>query len=288
MNKLADWTNTWFIRPSTCERPSANVEHIWVYMALVSVMGPKMSDAHLRLVHSYFTYLLLECDPRTIDYIQDPKPVDTTDPESNTISIDLKRTYKRLLDFTHPYDAAPKWNLLMAFSRLNPRVLSKTVTDKLSDQLARLTIALALVGRPVLPDTLIFVKSCLGLFQRSLDYKVNPSLPSEFYATTPMFYMSWLRNAIDQAFSIGTMTTQKILDTISYMAWFAGLVRARRSLLAGSFSGPESFEVVDSILKEQIDDLNKVLDEAPMKIESHPPHSHLLDVFGVKPKKKVK
>ena len=288
MNKLADWTNTWFIRPSTCERPSADVEHIWVYMALVSVMRPRMSDAHLRLVHSYFTYLLLECDPRAIDCIRDLKTVDSPDPEDTIISIDLKQTYERLLDFTNPYDAAPKWNLLMAFSRLDPRVLSKTVTDKLSDQLARLTMALALVGKPVLPDTLIFVKSCLGLFQRSLDYKVNTSLQSEFYATTPMFYVLWLRNAIDQAFSIGTMTTQRILDTISYMAWFAGLVRARRSLLAANFSGPETFEVIDGVLKEQLEDLNKVLDEAPMRIEAHTPYSHLLDVFGVKPKKKVK
>lgn len=282
MNKLAEWTNTWFIRPSTCERPSARVESIWVFLALVSIMGPKMPSANLRFVHAYFTYLLLECDPRVLI-----SSANTSETQTDTDFSDLKRIYEQLLDFTRPNVAAPKWNLLMTYIRLSPQVLSYTVTDKLSDQLARLTMALALVGKPVLPDKLLFVKSCLGLFQRSLDYKVTASFETEFYASTPMFYASWLYDAIDQAFKIGTMSTEGILNTISYMAWFANLVRASRILKAANDQRPETFGIIDSVLKEQINDLNDVLDSAPLRLESFPSNTHLLDVFGIRPKKKI-
>ena len=275
MNKLAEWTNTWFIRPSTCERPSAN-ENLWVFMALVSLIGPEMQEKDLRYVHAYFTYLLLGCDPVT-DTIFD-KDIDQ----------DWRRVFERLLDFTHPRDPVPRWNLLLRYSKLDPQFLVRQVSDKLAIQRAYLTMTFVLLRRPVIPDTLLFVKMCLDLYHRHLDYEYSKSALSEFKLSGPLFLAVWIRNAIDQAFRIGTMSIERTLSMISYMAWFANLVRSERTLLADNDQRPETFGVIDSILRQQVEDLKKILDSAPLKVEEIIPSTHLLDVLGIRPKKKVK
>ena len=275
MNKLAEWTNTWFIRPSTCERPSAN-ENLWVFMALVSLLGPDVQEKDLRYIHAYFTYLLLGCDPVTNSTFD------------SDIDQDWQRVFERLLDFTHPCDPVPRWNLLLMYSRFDPRVLIRQVTDKPALQRAYLTVSFVLLRKPVLPDTLLFVKMCLDLYQRHLDYQTATTGLVEFESSGPLFLAMWLRNAIDQAFALGTMSIERTLSTISYVAWFANLVRSRRTLLADKDNRPETFGVIDSILKEQVEKLKSILDSAPLMIEDTTPSPHLLDVFGVRPKKKVK
>lgn len=285
MNALANWTNTWFIRPSTCERPSAD-ECLWVFMALTSLLGPDTQEDDFRYVHAYFTYLLLKCDPVTNATFNDSDEGSENDIMVN-VDRDWKRTFERLLDFTNPRDPVPRWNLLLMYSRLDPKTLIRQTTDKLAIKRACLTIALVLLRKPVLPDVLVFVKMCLDLYQRHLDYSVATKMSTEFCSSGPLFLAVWISNAIDQAFAIGTMSLEKILSTISYVAWFANLVRAERSLKVWGKS-QRARDVVSSILKKQVADLKDVLHRSPLKIEHIVPSTHLLDVFGIRPKKKVK
>ena len=265
MTKLAEWTNTWFIRPSTCARPSAD-ESLWIFSALVSLLGPEMSEADSRVVHAYFRYLLLECD----------------------VEEDVKPWFVKLLDFEHPYDSGAKWNLLIYFSRLDRQQAVHELNDKSADWLARLTLSLVLIASPKRPTITTFIRRCIDLYQRNLDYSTTTAFSVEYQANSPMFYAAWLKEVIEDIFRFGQLTDDEIFASISYMAWFANLVRVRRMFKAARDSNPEASRVVDEILKGQVQLLKCALDTTPLSIESAAPSNHLLDLFGIHPKKKVK
>ena len=265
MNKLAEWTNTWFIRPSTCARPSAD-ESLWIFSALVSLLGPEMSEADSRVVHAYFRYLLLECD----------------------VEEDVRPWFVRLLDFEHPYDIGARWNLLMYFSRLDRQQVVHTPSSKSSDWLARLTLSLVLISSPKRPTITTFIRRCIDLYQRNLDYSTTTAFSVEYKSNSPMFYLEWIKEVIDDIFRFGQLTDDEIFASISYMAWFANLVRVRRMFKASRDSNQEASGVVDEILKGQVQLLLCALDIKPLSIESAAPSNHLLDLLGIRPKKKVK
>ena len=259
MNSLVEHTNTWFVRPNTRERPK-QLEHFWVYASLVSLLGPTVRSSDLRIIHAYFTYLLLGCDPYTGQQIQNPVELDSQ------LGQDLKYTYERLLDFEHPKDPAPRWDLLVKFYRLPEQFTTKELTNELSVRRTMLMLALTLIAPPEIPTTLLFVKNCLNLYQRSLEFDVRKSMAAEFHASHPMFYVVWLQENINMIFQINRFTTDQCLAHASYLAWFSNLVRTHRTFQAGTDRRSKTFGVIDNLLKTEVDTLRKTVSETALNV----------------------
>ena len=274
MTKLAERTNAWFLRPSTCERPSAD-EHLHIFLALVSLLGPGMKNSDLRVIHAYFRYLLLECD--TV----------TSTAESPTFSEEQRDIFTRLLDFTLPRSQSSRWKLLLWFVR-DPKWVFEHFVDDEATRRAYLTLALTLVERPVLPRVKLFLYDCLGFYQRNLDYTICTAASTEFNSSTPMLYASWLYAEVNKAFKLKTMSMLEIWQTVSYLAWFVNLVRAHRTIAAGNNPDLDTYGVISQLLEEQVQLLQRALDTTPLKVEMYNPDSGLLDLTGIHPTKKVK
>ena len=272
MTKLAERTNTWFIRPSTCVRPSAD-EHLYIFASLVSCLGPKVNSADLRIIHAYFRYLLLGCDPvtSTVKSLFNERQVEAME---------------KLLDFTGPRNISSQWNLLLDYLR-DPRWLHVDINEQDAIRRSYMTLALTLLGEMKLPTVKMIQYDCLAFYQRHLAYKINLSASVEFSSGVPMCYASWLYGEIDALFKMGSLTMTEIWSTISYMAWFINLVRVERVHNADQRLELDHFGEVRSTLEGQVQLLKRALDTAPLKIDRPSPSSHLLNLLGIHPKKKV-
>jgi len=274
MTKLAERTNTWFIRPSTCARPSAD-EHLHVFASLVSLLGPKVKDADLRIVHAYFRYLLLGCDPVT------------STAESHLFDERRTEVFEKLLDFTDPCNTSPRWNLLLDFLR-DPKWLVTDLVGINGVRRSYMTLALTLLARPKLPSVKMCLYDCLAFYQRHIEYKVNTNAVVEFVASAPMLYASWLSNEIHALSTFGILTNEDLLSTISYLAWFVNLVKVVRVHRSEPSLDLDHFGEVESILQGQVQLLQRALDTTPLRIDKPSLFSGLLDLTGIHPKKKVK
>lgn len=246
----------WFTDPNEYPISQENIR-AWIYMAAIEQLGLGLRcRSDWKRIHNFLTYLLLGWNPVTarID-----AHISTVSGSEGLWSPEFVALIKQLLNFERPVTSSDIYTLLQYFSRYADQ-LARTGTTRIREEeftLTMLTLWLTTKrAEACQPQDIVAVRACIDLYQRGRNIPVS-TMDVEYTLNHPITYSIWLQQQLRRLLVLNK-GLEELCNELSYLAWFAGLVRVNRMSVGTNYNS--SHDMLECCVK----DMYAYLDKFPL------------------------
>lgn len=253
---LVQRVDGWFTDPH--EYPISQ-EHIraWIYMAAIEQLGLGLRcRSDWKRIHNFLTYLLLGWNPVTARV---DAHISTVSGSEGLWSPEFVALIKQLLNFERPVTTADRYTLLQYFSRFADRLARTGTTQTREEEFTLTTLMLWLTTKRVEachPQDIVAVRACMDLYQRGRSSTVS-AMDVEYTRNHPLCYSIWLQKQLRRLLVLDK-GLEELCNELSYLAWFAGLVRVSRMSVGTNYDSSHD------MLERHVKSMYAYLDKFPL------------------------
>lgn len=255
LSPLIRRVDKWFSDPHEYPLTQESIRE-WVFMAAVEQLGVGLRCREdWKRIHNFLTYLLLGWNPVTarID-----AHIAVSDGE-RLWSPEFVVLIKQLLNFEKPVSISNRYSLMRYFTQFASQLTKVETTITRAEEFTLTIMMLWLTTRRVeidIPQDIVAVRACLDLYQRGRGTGVS-TMDVEYTRNQPMFYSAWIQQQL-QRLLVMDNGLEELCNEISYMAWFACLVRVNR------MSVGTNNESIRTMLSNHVEKMYEFLDKFPL------------------------
>ena len=266
LTQMTSWVEGWFYDPGCINTPEKKRRMCFcAAVELIRVFVRQQPDRDIRrTTHEILTYLLLGWNPITAW----PDPSDYDEPGNETIDnwYDIQDNLKGLLNFVDSDRRVNLYTLVANLEKVCDEFGSRSTSLFIGERVTLLTLALWLLDiNTSTPKDVCVIRACLDLYYKHKS--TAPGLIDHEYASTnhEIKYCSWIKDQITRLLKLN-VPSDEFKRYVSYLGWFASLVRANRIVAAVPRCDAWKSELA-VMLESEVNLMLETLQDRPLKFE---------------------
>lgn len=253
---LVQRVDGWFVDPHEYPISQENIR-AWIYMATIEQLGLGLRGrSDWKRIHNFLTYLLLGWNPVTARV---DAHISTVSGSEGLWSSEFVALIKQLLNFERPVTTSDRYTLLQYFSRFADQLARTGTTQIREEEFTLTTLMLWLTTKRTEachPQDIVAVRACIDLYQRGRSSSVS-TMDVEYTLNHQLGYSIWLQKQLHRLLVLNK-GLEELCDELSYLAWFAGLVRVNRMSVGTNYDSSHA------MLESHVKAMYAYLDKFPL------------------------